>query len=194
MRISPPMRSALLTLKTVPSFSIHRSSVAILFISMLQGCFGAQEIVPKECKEELPLTNYIYTKDQWGRCSEQISSHYLPPCRDHLITKENLLSDWGKPDRIAQNEDGSETWIYEHTIWCGTIVAIPAPLIVPLLLPVCHGFDHITFQGETALRIHFRRYTSRGMTSYEKIKEDPCPEELMQPLRPSEMLKGGQNY
>jgi hypothetical protein len=70
------------------------------------------------------------------------------------------LKEWGKPDTIKTASESEETWIYERSLWCGVIPVFILP--VPLLLPVCDGYDRIDFRGNEARRLHTRRIVMMG--------------------------------
>jgi hypothetical protein len=105
------------------------------------GCFGLGVITTAECKTEAPFTG-VY--DLFG--TSPIGS-----------TKAEFLKDkdWGKPDEIISPSENEETWIYNRKRWCGVVPIILLP--VPLILPVCDGFDRIEFQGNEAKRLHTKR-------------------------------------
>ena len=74
-----------------------------------------------------------------------------PRIESASLTTEN----WGRPDRIEWAAEDCEIWVYDRTLWCGPIPIFLAPL--PLVLPVCDGFDRIEFRGDTARVLHTRR-------------------------------------
>jgi len=116
--------------------------ICFSFISLtVSGCIGFVTYLPNECTNENPKT-YIRESD------------------NRIATKADFLNAWGKPDKINVASKNTETWIYERHLWCGVI---PIVLIgVPLLLPVCHGFERIEFEGDQAKRLHIRRIVVNG--------------------------------
>jgi hypothetical protein len=116
------------------------------------GCIGLIVNVPAECKNETPLTDIhdiFWTKPQSKEASPKGS------------TKAEFLKDWGKPDEIISVSDNEETWIYNRKLWCGVIPVFLLP--VPLILPVCDGFDRIEFQGNEAKSLHTRHTVTGGL-------------------------------
>jgi hypothetical protein len=102
-------------------------------------------------QERTPLTDIhdiFWTKPQ---------SKEAPPKGS---TKAEFLKDWGKPDEIISASENEETWIYNRKLWGGLIPVILLP--VPLILPVCDGFDRIEFQGNEAKRLHTRHTVTGG--------------------------------
>ena len=77
-----------------------------------------------------------------------------------MATKEAFLKDWGKPDEIISSSESVETWIYNRKLWCGVLPVLILP--VPLILPVCDGFDRIEFKDNVATRLHTRRIVVGG--------------------------------
>jgi hypothetical protein len=118
--------------------------VCVFFLtSTLSGC-GIFLAIPSECKNEVPITS---ARDIfWSLPKEPIK----------CSTKEEFLKEWGKPIKILSTSEDKETWIYERSLWCGFgpfIFFVP----IPLLLPVCDGFDHIEFHDGEAKYLHTRR-------------------------------------
>jgi hypothetical protein len=139
--------------------------VCVFFLtSTLSGCAGLVLSYPVECKNELPSTSARNVL-LWDPKN--------PPQRS---TKEEFLKEWGKPTKIlstSENKDtraayetcvspseNRETWVYERHLWCGIIPVFILP--VPLVLPVCDGFDRIEFQGSEAKNLHIRRIRFDG--------------------------------
>lgn len=119
----------------------------ILIATAQSGCFGLYVHLPKECENEIPRTDIhdIF----WLRTSSHKTS-----------SKEEFLKEWGKPDEIIANSPNDETWIYRRKLWCGATPVFMLPL--PLLLPVCDGFDRIEFKGSESTRLHTRRMVTDG--------------------------------
>jgi hypothetical protein len=127
-----------------------------LLASTMSGC-GLVVFYPDECIDETPTT----------------SAHDLTWSREKpaVLTKTEFLKDWGRPDRIDVTSENMETWTYNRHLWCGIMPVFLLP--VPLLLPVCDGFDRIEFQGDTAERMHIRRILSSGVVLPVVTSGDP---------------------
>lgn len=108
------------------------------------GCFGLMVMTTAECKTETPFTG-VY------------DLFWTSPIGS---TKAEFLKDWGKPDEIISTSENEETWIYNRKRWCGVMPVLLLP--VPLILPVCDGFDRIEFQGNETKRLHTKRQVWGG--------------------------------
>jgi len=131
---------------------------AFLLALILSGCFGGGVSYPIECISDYPLKNYVYTKSAWGPLNID-NSRYINPSSNPL-TKADFLRDWGEPDEIVPISDDKEMWVYNRSEFCGIVPIYFIP--IPLGLPVCAEFDHITFENDKAVHIHFRRITDAG--------------------------------
>jgi hypothetical protein len=140
-------------------------SIALLTLA-LSGCFLA---VPFECRNEFPTIearNVLFW--DWKN----------PP---KPSTKEDFLKAWGPPKsilstfenketgfyetRLSPSTENRETWVYERRLWCGfgpMFFIVP----LPLLLPVCDGFERIEFQGNDAKNLHIRRIAAGGISPW----------------------------
>ena len=121
----------------------------IFFAAITQsGCVGLIVNTPAECKNAIPFTGvhdiFVWTK----------------PSPKKVTTKAEFLKDWGKPDEMISKSEYEETWIYNRKLWCGVMPVFLLP--VPLLLPMCDGFDRIEFQGNEAKRLHTRHIAMAG--------------------------------
>jgi hypothetical protein len=74
-----------------------------------------------------------------------------PPKRS---SKEEFIKDWGQPDEIIFASENTETWLYNKKLWCGVMPVLILP--IPLILPVCDGFDRIEFKDNEAVSLHTR--------------------------------------
>jgi hypothetical protein len=114
----------------------------VLLVALtLYGC-GLVIRSPEECYGETPYTavhDYF-----WDRKAP----------RPKASTKEEFLKDWGKPDEIITDSENKETWVYKRKLWCGIMPIIILP--IPLILPVCDGFDRIDFTDNVATNLHTR--------------------------------------
>lgn len=139
-------------------------SIALLTLA-LSGC-GFFLALPSECRNELPTIearNVLF----WDSKN--------PP---KPSTKEDFLKEWGPPKSILSTSENKETgfyetqlspsaenretWVYERRLWCGfgpIFVIVP----IPLLIPVCDGFERIEFQGNEAKNLHIRRIRAGGI-------------------------------
>ena len=115
----------------------------VFLIAVMQsGCIGLIASVTGECKNETPsLPTHPYNKVT-------------------KVIKEEFLKDWGTPDEIISTSENKETWIYNRKLWCGVIPIVVLP--VPLVLPVCNGFDRIEFHGNEAKNLHTRHVVPKG--------------------------------
>jgi len=143
----------------------------ILLIAMagLSGCVGGAAFHRVECESDYPLNNYIYRKNDWG-----ITHGYYP----NPLNKHDFLIEFGKPDEIVTILPEKEMWVYKRHDICGLLagyIIVPVPLIAP-----CDVFDHITFEIDKAVHIHFRRVSmTGGMIGYPigaaAVKAQECP-------------------
>lgn len=138
-----------------------RLIIALLFSSLTSGCIGFGVVTPTECRADIPLNNYIYEKDKWGPLPKEMTSEQDEFSeKNYLPEKDVFRQIWGEPDEIIHLSEDEETFVYKRKIWCG---AIPAYIVMlPLILPTCEGFDRITFKGNAAKHIHFRREDGYG--------------------------------
>jgi hypothetical protein len=121
----------------------------VLLVALTQtGCIGLIINTPGDCVRETPYTGV----------HDLFWSKKSPPAR--TSTKEEFLIDWGKPDEIINDSENKETWVYNRKLWCGWIPVIILP--IPLILPVCDGFDKITFKGSVATRLYTRGLAQDG--------------------------------
>lgn len=133
----------------------HRMLISCLFAVIMltqTGCAGLAVLYPAECTNESPVTTIhnIFWKGP-GRDSP-------PPAPS---TKAEFRTEWGEPVEIYSLTEDRELWVYTKNLWCGAIPVFILP--VPLILPMCDGFDRIEFQGETATRLHTRHTVSAGL-------------------------------
>jgi hypothetical protein len=127
---------------------------AFFILLTMSGCgfYGALGYLPGECTIEPPTATFI-TSDSGGL-------QKIPP--SFPTTKAEILKVLGKPDTINPTYDNAETWVYKKKhLWCGFIPAFLLPL--PLLLPVCDGFEKIEFEGDIAKHMHIRRIVKTGV-------------------------------
>jgi hypothetical protein len=126
---------------------------ASLTVLMLSGCLGGAVKYPIECISDYPLKDYIYTKDTWGPLNIDSSRDINPS--SNPLTKADFLRDWGEPNEIVTISAEKEMWVYNKSAFCGVVPIYMIP--IPLVLPVCNEFDHITFENDQAVHIHFRK-------------------------------------
>ncbi|MGD9969371.1 MAG: hypothetical protein AB7S65_02870 [Sulfuricurvum sp.] len=153
--------------------SIFHLFTMTLLSSLVSGCVGYVHVSPTECSADLPIIDYIYEKDNWGPTK---LNHTM--MINTLALKNEFIHEWGEPDEIIRINDDETILVYnKKKIWCG---AVPVYLIpVPLVLPACDGFDRITFKGDTANHVHFKRADMSGIVLlYGGGAQDskPCPQ------------------
>jgi hypothetical protein len=134
----------------------------VLIVLLTQsGCIGMVVLSPEECKNETPRTDINdFFADSTPTPPSQISPYFLLKTPKLSPTKTDFLKDWGKPDIISTFPDNKETWIYKRNLWCGVIPALILP--IPLILPLCDGFDRIEFIGNEATRLNARHIVPHG--------------------------------
>jgi hypothetical protein len=146
---------------------MQKSILAVVFASFLtltlSGCAGLMIAYPDECKNETPFTGVHDIFWKKPRPKQKVLGIVIPEIpHPKISTKAEFLKEWGKPVKIIATSENEETWIYERHLWCGAVPIIFL-LPVPLLLPVCDGFDRIEFQGNEAKRLHTRRILWAGI-------------------------------
>jgi hypothetical protein len=103
-----------------------------LVMAGLSGCFGMISYQPGECEKETPK----------------------------FSNKSEYLKEKGAPGLIRTVSVDREVWLYEKSLWCGVIPCLG--ICVPLMLPVCDGFERVHFKGDRAERTHSRRSLGFG--------------------------------
>jgi len=134
----------------------------------LTGCFGLAVTSPVECKNETPFTgvhDIFYlpaaNKERLPKtAAKMLDSIGLLGQTPKASTKADFLKEWGEPDKIISTSEDQQTWIYERHLWCGVIPMVFIP--IPLVLPVCDGFDKIYFMGNEAKLLHTRHSSTGG--------------------------------
>jgi len=151
---------------------MYKSILVIICASLvsftLSGCFGLAVNSPVECKNETPYTGvhdiFGQTAANRERLSEtaanMLDSIGMLGQTPKASTKADFLKSWGEPDKIISTSENQETWIYERLLWCGVIPMVIIP--IPLVLPVCDGFDKIYFVGNEAKLLHTRHSSTGG--------------------------------
>ncbi len=133
---------------------------------MMSGCVGYLSYLPSECNNETPSTNasvfdHDYTKIRSISHNITLNVYKIDhPPLSSVSTKKDFIELWGKPDVINPTSDNTETWIYKRHLWCGAIPAFILP--VPLVLPVCDGYERIEFQNDNVVNLHIRRTVTGG--------------------------------
>ena len=135
----------------------ERFTALIAFVPLLAGCVGGAAFKPLECKSSYPLDDYIYTSGSFG----PPENFYEQSPASNPRNKEDFRREFGEPDEIATIDATSEMWVYNRSAFCGIVPMWIIP--VPLGLPVCDEFDHITFENDLAVSIHFRRVDTAGV-------------------------------
>lgn len=130
----------------------------VIIALVLQGC-GLIFSFPEECKYETP---YPAARDFFWFGN-----------KDHpkAGNKDDFIKAWGNPDKIITKQENTETWMYQRNLWCGITPVFFLP--VPLLLPICDGYDQIEFNGDLAQRLNTRRIVTAGVFIPGGSAEDP---------------------
>jgi hypothetical protein len=103
-----------------------------LVMVSLSSCFGMISYQPGECEKEAPK----------------------------FTNKAEYLKEKGAPRSTKTVAVDREVWVYEESIWCGVIPCWG--ICVPLMLPVCDGFERVHFWGDRAERVHTRHPLAFG--------------------------------
>lgn len=142
---------------------MFRPILAIICVSLLlSGCVGFGVASIQECKNERPSTDYHVMFTSGKNAHDK---------------KEDFLKEWGNPDEIITEAENKEIWVYNTRRWCGVIPILIVP--IPLLLPVCDGFDRITFQGDTARSLHTKRTGGSMLLIFpHAVAESTCVREV----------------
>lgn len=135
-------------------FFLHLFAITLL-LSLVSGCIGYIHVSPTECSADLPIVDYVYEKDNWGPINKNTMTINKLPEKDEFIKR------WGEPDELVKISDDEITLVYQRKIWCGGVPVYILP--APLVLPTCEGFDRITFKGDKATHIHFKRADASGI-------------------------------
>lgn len=110
--------------------------IITLMVFVLQGCGGVGLIAMGN--RTASVKNPVISKNK-GYMREGIAEV-------NLITSEELLDAWGKPDHIERVTTNKEEWTYNFGLrWNGIfalVVVVPVPLIVPV------GHKYVTFTVE----------------------------------------------
>ena len=122
----------------------------LLILALTQtGCFGLIVMTPQDC----------------DRSGDSIS---LPGTSKTPSTKEDVREFFGESDEIITISESKEAWIYKKDIWCGVIPVFILPM--PIIFPLCNGFDRIDFRGNEAMSLHSKKEYgigfSFGLTPY----------------------------
>jgi hypothetical protein len=134
----------------------------ILFVAVAQSGCGLILTIPRECKNETPFTGIHDFFLKTPRPERRILNIVIPAIpHPGMSTKTDFLKDWGEPDEIISTSEDLQTWVYNKKLWCGVIPVLILP--VPLILPVCDGFDRIDFKGSVATCLHTRSITYSGI-------------------------------
>lgn len=146
----------------------------IVLLSLTSGCIGVAVVTPTECSSDIPLINYTYEKNKWGPIYKKDKA--APDVENFLPSKDDFIRAWGTPDETVSISDDELILSYNSKIWCGVV---PAYIIAaPLVLPTCDGFDRITFKGNMATHIHFKREDGYGIILPLVVGgSKPCPNE-----------------
>jgi hypothetical protein len=163
-------------------------SFAVVAALTLSGCVGLLVNTPEECPSETPypgVHDLNLFKADGRNLPRPVAGVFnklgMLLSVPNTATKAEFAKEWGEPDKIINRSATEETWIYEKHIWCGVCPVFLLPL--PLVLPVCDGFDKVEFKDDVAMRLHTRRNTVGGFIIFfypfagaagAPVKEEPC--------------------
>lgn len=124
-----------------------------MVILISSGCgptIGVYQFTPEDCESS-------NRKILW-EATERTDSNYNPLIANVISpSKNDFILYRGHPDKIIILSENMETWTYNEKVWCGY-----APIFfvaAPLVLPVCDGYNRITFENGTAVRINYKGTT-----------------------------------
>ncbi len=122
-------------------------SCVVVLASALSGC-ALFSLTPHQCEK-------TDTPNLARMMQREVAGIPAPPGGQPCCTTSDFLKSWGKPDRIEPGGGNAEAWTWNRRSWCGYLpVVLFVP--VPLMLPVCTGYDRIEFQGDSAQTIQTR--------------------------------------
>lgn len=134
-------------------------SSCCLMLFALSGCIGFAVEYPVECGVDLPINrSYDVTSDSWVSWGEKESERYKDLY--FLSEKDDFLNKWGQPDEVVRLSEDEEILVYKSDVWCGVMPAWG--VAVPLVLPVCEGFDRVKFKDGRAVHVDFRKEGGSG--------------------------------
>ena len=133
--------------------SLQSHAAYALISALLSGC-GMMVVYPSENTNGNPTTRHTATSDFWKL---RTTKWFSEGKRD----KSGFATDWGSPDEIVNKNENNEEWVYQRKLWCG-VVPVVYFLAVPLVLPVCDGFDRVEFEGDQAIFLKSRRSKMAG--------------------------------
>ena len=133
--------------------SLQSHAAYALISALLSGC-GAMVVYPSENTNGNPTTGHTATREFWIHSTKK----FLPEGKQD---KSGFMADWGSPDEIVKTNESGEEWVYQKKLWCG-VVPVVYFLPVPLVLPVCNGFDRVEFEGDRAIFLKSRRSKMAG--------------------------------
>lgn len=135
--------------------------ILVLLSSVMAGCVGVSVLGVTECESSIPICDYNYSKTLWG--PRQTPKGNGLPEPNFLLSKDEFIRTWGEPSETIVLSDEEVTLVYKGPdVWCGVFVVYglwPAPLIVP----ACETFDRITFKGNNASHLHFKRESKTSL-------------------------------
>lgn len=156
--------------------------LAIPFVcTMISGCIGVSVLTTTECESSVPICDYIYEKVAWGPNPRQQGSEPSPE-PNYLLSKEEFISNWGEPTETIVLSDNEVTLVYKNPdVWCG-VFAVWGLWPAPFIAPACESFDRITFKGNRATYLHFKRENKTALifgaimnANTPKTCPKPCP-------------------
>jgi len=117
-----------------------------LLVALLSGCIGLFVSHSEECTFQPP------TLKKYDSSREPVIEEWH---------KELFISEWGMPNEFLTSDKSEEVWVYKRRQWCGIEPVIILP--IPLMLPLCTGYDQITFQGDKAISRQARVIIEDGL-------------------------------
>jgi len=143
------------------------NTLHLLTILILSGCAptaGVVQFQPEECQ----TSNVTIL---WSTANPNDSSS------SNMPSKADFLSGRGDPDQIIVLSENEELWEYKEKLWCGYMPSLY--FAFPFVIPVCDGFDRITFKNDTAVRVHFKTIKQNydALLTIDEIIDKPfCPQ------------------
>ena len=122
--------------------------------SLTAGCMGVAVLATSECKSSVPICDYTYSKGEWG--PKERAKANDPPEANFLLSKDEFIAPGENRTKQSFCQTMRLRWFIEtRTFGAGlpVWVFIPAPAIAP----TCEVFDRITFKGNRATYLHFKR-------------------------------------
>jgi hypothetical protein len=122
----------------------------------LSGCIGVAVAIPEECETSNINMAWAATRIKPEKYAHFVEKNIMP-------TKKDFLTERGEPNEVIPVSATEEMWIYkEESLWCGIAPVVLVP--VPFVLPVCDGFDRITFVNDNVTHLLMKRIGGGSFT------------------------------